>query len=50
MAAIRYDFVLADLRVFLFTARTERLAPVEGCIDLQRILRHMPPGIPVALE
>ena len=34
----------------IFAARTERLAPGEGCIDLQRILRHMPPGIPVALE
>ena len=34
----------------IFTARTERLAPGEGGINLQRIMRHMPPGIPVGLE
>ena len=39
----------ATMEAMILTARTERLAPGEGCIDLQRILRHMPPGIPVAL-
>jgi sugar phosphate isomerase/epimerase len=34
----------------IFAARTERLAPGEGGINLQRIMRHMPPGIPVGLE
>jgi sugar phosphate isomerase/epimerase len=38
------------MEAMIFTARSERLAPGEGCIDLQRILRHMPPGIPVTLE
>jgi sugar phosphate isomerase/epimerase len=40
----------ATMEAMIFTAGTERLAPGEGCIDLQRILRHMPPGITVALE
>ena len=30
--------------------RAERLPPGEGEIDIRSILRHMPPGIPVALE
>ena len=34
----------------IFAARAERLPPGEGGIDLQRIMRHMPPGITVALE
>jgi sugar phosphate isomerase/epimerase len=34
----------------IFAARAERLPPGEGGIDLRRIMRHMPPGIPVALE
>ncbi len=30
--------------------RVERLPPGEGGIDIKGILRHLPPGIPVALE
>lgn len=34
----------------IFTARSERLPPGEGGIDIASILRHIPAGIPVALE
>jgi sugar phosphate isomerase/epimerase len=34
----------------LHAGRAERLPPGEGEIDIRSILRHMPPGIPVALE
>jgi sugar phosphate isomerase/epimerase len=34
----------------LYAGRAERLPPGEGEIDIRSILRHMPPGIPVALE
>jgi sugar phosphate isomerase/epimerase len=34
----------------LYTARVERLPPGEGGIDIRGIMRHMPLGIPVALE
>lgn len=34
----------------IFTARSERLPPGEGGIDIAGILRHMPAGIPVAVE
>lgn len=34
----------------IFTARSERLPPGEGGIDIAAILLHMPVGIPVALE
>jgi sugar phosphate isomerase/epimerase len=34
----------------LHAGRAERLPPGEGSIDIRGILRHMPPGIPVALE
>ena len=34
----------------LHTARAERLPPGEGGIDIKGILRHMPQGIPLALE
>jgi sugar phosphate isomerase/epimerase len=34
----------------IFTAREDRLMPGEGEIDLRSILRHLPPGIPVAVE
>ena len=34
----------------LHTARSERLPPGEGGIDIRAIIRRMPPGIPVALE
>ena len=37
-------------QAMIFAARAERLAPGEGGIDLRPIMRHMPPGIPVALE
>lgn len=34
----------------LHAGRAERLPPGEGGINIRGILRHMPPGIPVALE
>ena len=34
----------------LHAGRAERLPPGEGAIDLMAILRHLPPGIPMALE
>lgn len=34
----------------LHAGRAERLPPGEGGIDIRGILRHMPPGTPVALE
>ncbi len=34
----------------MHAGRVERLAPGEGGIDIKRILAHMPPDIPVALE
>ncbi len=34
----------------LHAGRAERLPPGEGAIDLMAILRHLPPGIPLALE
>ena len=34
----------------LHAGRAERLPPGEGEINIRSILRHMPPGIPVALE
>ena len=34
----------------LHAGRAERLPPGEGEIDIRRILKHMPQGIPVALE
>ena len=34
----------------LHAGRAERLPPGEGSIDIRGILRHMPQGIPVALE
>jgi sugar phosphate isomerase/epimerase len=34
----------------LHNARAERLPPGEGGLDIKGVLRHMPPGIPVALE
>jgi len=38
------------MEAMIFTARCERLAPGEGNINLQSIMRHMPPGIPVGVE
>jgi sugar phosphate isomerase/epimerase len=35
---------------FIFTARQERLLPGDGGIDIVSMMRHMPQGIPVALE
>lgn len=40
----------ATLEGLLHTARSERLFPGEGGIDVRRILDHMPPNIPYALE
>jgi sugar phosphate isomerase/epimerase len=34
----------------MHTGRAERLPPSEGGIDIKSILRHMPTGIPLALE
>jgi sugar phosphate isomerase/epimerase len=34
----------------IFTARAERLFPGDGGIDIAGIMRHMPPGVPVAVE
>jgi sugar phosphate isomerase/epimerase len=34
----------------LHAARAERLPPGEGAIDIKNILKHMPEGIPIALE
>jgi sugar phosphate isomerase/epimerase len=34
----------------IFTARAERLPPGDGGIDIPRIMRHLPPDIPVAIE
>jgi sugar phosphate isomerase/epimerase len=34
----------------LYAGRAERLPPGEGGIDIRGIMRHMPQGIPVALE
>jgi sugar phosphate isomerase/epimerase len=34
----------------LLQARAERLPPGEGGLDIKGILRHMPPGVPMALE
>lgn len=34
----------------LHNARAERLPPGEGGLDILGVLRHLPPGIPIALE
>ena len=34
----------------IFTAREDRLMPGEGDLDLRGILRHLPAGIPIAVE
>ena len=39
-----------SLEAMLHTARAERLPPGEGGLDIVGVLRHMPTGIPVALE
>ena len=46
-APVRAGYTTEEL---LHTARSERLPPGEGGIDIRSILRHMPAGIPVALE
>jgi sugar phosphate isomerase/epimerase len=46
-APVLASYTMQDL---LHAGRCERLPPGEGGIDIIRILRHMPPGIPVALE
>ncbi len=59
ISASRFPFVhVADAPVqatytteeLLHAGREERLPPGEGGIDINRILRHMPQDIPVALE
>ena len=39
-----------DLAGLLHQARAERLPPGEGGIAIAGVLRHLPPGIPIALE
>ena len=46
-APVRAGYTTEEL---LHTARSERLPPGEGGIDIRGIVRRMPPGIPVALE
>lgn len=46
-APVQRSYTTEDL---LHAGRAERLPPGEGGIDIRGILRHMPPGIPVALE
>jgi sugar phosphate isomerase/epimerase len=46
-AAVRESYTTEEL---LHTARTERLPPGEGGIDIKNILSHMPRDIPLALE
>lgn len=46
-AAVQDSYTTEEL---LHAGRAERLPPGEGGIDIRSILRHMPPGIPVALE
>jgi sugar phosphate isomerase/epimerase len=46
-APVRDAYTTEEL---LHTARSERLPPGEGGIDLRSILAHMPQGIPIALE
>ena len=38
------------LEGLLHHARAERLPPGKGGLDIKGVLRHMPPGIPIALE
>ncbi len=40
----------ATLEGLLHHARAERLPPGEGGIEIKRVVDHMPPGIPIALE
>jgi sugar phosphate isomerase/epimerase len=40
----------ATTEALILTARSERLLPGEGGIDIGNIMRHMPANIPVALE
>ena len=46
-APVQASYTMEEL---LHAGRAERLPPGEGGIDIKGILRHMPPGIPVALE
>ncbi len=39
-----------DVETLIFQARSERLMPGDGGLDLEGILRAMPPDIPIALE
>ena len=46
-APVRESYTTEEL---LHAGRAERLPPGEGAIDIRGILKHMPQGIPVALE
>jgi sugar phosphate isomerase/epimerase len=46
-APVQHAYTTEEL---LYAGRAERLPPGEGGIDIRSILRHMPQGIPVALE
>ena len=46
-APVRPPYTTEEL---LYAGRAERLPPGGGDIDLAGILRHLPPGIPIALE
>jgi sugar phosphate isomerase/epimerase len=46
-APVQESYTTEDL---FHAGRAERLPPGEGAIDIRGILKHMPPGIPVALE
>jgi sugar phosphate isomerase/epimerase len=46
-APVRENYTTEEL---LHAGRVERLPPGEGGIDILGLLKHMPPGIPMALE
>ena len=46
-APVKESYTTEEL---LHAGRVERLPPGEGAIDIKDILRHMPHGIPIALE
>jgi sugar phosphate isomerase/epimerase len=39
-----------DTQTLLYQARSERLMPGDGGLDLAGILRAMPPDVPIAVE
>ena len=40
----------ATVEGLIHAARCERLLPGEGAIDLERLFKHLPPGLPVCIE